>query len=846
MTAPLERPAYVRLREAATTTRERLVVRLAGEVGLRPAEQARIRPRDVVRRQGPGGDHHFLTVRMPDDERSRRAYLPADLAGVISEYAAATETDPDARLIDVTPRRVQMLISDVADRAAETTSDECLDGLASDDLRRYFAHRLLVEEGIDPRVVCAVGGWEGLGALDPYVDPADDAEVAAAFAETDPDRPAGGTPLDGAVGVASLNLDADGRVVDCRGDIEGLLERDPGGLVGTPFDRLFTEDERERARPKELLADAGRADLATADCWFRRANEERTRLSTLVCARREAGQLGGFTAIVRRESTEGDLAAGAFQRAVEAAGQPICLASVSGEIEFTNAAFEELTGYSRGEAVGRTAEDIIGSGENTDAFYAELRETVLEGDAWTGQLTARRKSGERIHVRQTIAPITDESGDVGFVVVVVTDVTDRVSRERSLVRRCETLERNETLVADINAAGRELIDASTRTGIEAAVCESLADTDVYDGAWIGETAPGTAEVRPREWAGLPAGEADSVEVSSTILETAVESNDQRVTGGSMTSAVAGPFDTGAIEDSRAASVVPISYGEMTYGVLVTVTDREAAFGDRERTLLADLGDRIGHAVTAVERRNLLLADTVVELEFDCTDDDAFLVAATRINECSCTLEAIVPVAEGSLLFYVTLSGAPPAPVLDDATAREGVVDGRYIREYDDHSLLEFRVEGSSPVLTLTELGATVAGATVDAGSATIRAEIARESDVRGVVEGVRAAFPETSLAAKHAVDHPAATVTEFQDSLAASLTDKQRAALRATYFSGYFDWPRGSTAEEVADSMGVSSPTLHNHLRKAERKLLAAFFAHTRDYVGRDDAFPAPEGSSGE
>ncbi|MFC7046301.1 helix-turn-helix domain-containing protein [Halobacteriaceae archaeon GCM10025711] len=57
------------------------------------------------------------------------------------------------------------------------------------------------------------------------------------------------------------------------------------------------------------------------------------------------------------------------------------------------------------------------------------------------------------------------------------------------------------------------------------------------------------------------------------------------------------------------------------------------------------------------------------------------------------------------------------------------------------------------------------------------------------------------------------------------LTDRQRAALEAAYFSGYFDWPRGSTAEEIADSLGISSPTFHQHFRKAERKLLESILA---------------------
>ncbi|MFD1527544.1 hypothetical protein ACFR9S_14760, partial [Halolamina salina] len=44
--------AYDRLRRATRTHREELVVRLAGEAGLRPVEQARLRPGDVFEHDG--------------------------------------------------------------------------------------------------------------------------------------------------------------------------------------------------------------------------------------------------------------------------------------------------------------------------------------------------------------------------------------------------------------------------------------------------------------------------------------------------------------------------------------------------------------------------------------------------------------------------------------------------------------------------------------------------------------------------------------------------------------------------------------------------------------------------
>jgi len=56
------------------------------------------------------------------------------------------------------------------------------------------------------------------------------------------------------------------------------------------------------------------------------------------------------------------------------------------------------------------------------------------------------------------------------------------------------------------------------------------------------------------------------------------------------------------------------------------------------------------------------------------------------------------------------------------------------------------------------------------------------------------------------------------------LTERQRDVLEAAYEAGYFEWPRESTAEEVADSLDIASPTLHSHLRKAENHILTAFF----------------------
>jgi len=48
--------------------------------------------------------------------------------------------------------------------------------------------------------------------------------------------------------------------------------------------------------------------------------------------------------------------------------------------------------------------------------------------------------------------------------------------------------------------------------------------------------------------------------------------------------------------------------------------------------------------------------------------------------------------------------------------------------------------------------------------------------------------------------------------------------LRTAYFAGFFEWPRQSTGEEVAEMLDVTQPTVNRHLRLGQQRLLAQLF----------------------
>lgn len=144
--------------------------------------------------------------------------------------------------------------------------------------------------------------------------------------------------------------------------------------------------------------------------------------------------------ISERKSHEHELRQ--FRRAVEAAGHAIYITETDGTITYVNPAFEQVTGYDRESVIGRTP-DIFSSGEMSPDYYKELWETITDGEIWREEISNRRQSGELYHANQTIAPISDEDGNIQEFVAIQTDITEQKEAKRNLKRYKEVVQRLE-------------------------------------------------------------------------------------------------------------------------------------------------------------------------------------------------------------------------------------------------------------------------------------------------------------------------------------------------------------------------------------------------------------------
>ncbi len=118
--------------------------------------------------------------------------------------------------------------------------------------------------------------------------------------------------------------------------------------------------------------------------------------------------------------------------ALDAVRHSVVITARDGTIEWVNAAFTALTGYSREEALGRTPA-IQKSGLHDRSYFEDLWKTILAGRTWEGEMTNRRKDGTLYVEDLTITPVRDGQGEIAHFVSVKRDVTERKRLEDAIV-----------------------------------------------------------------------------------------------------------------------------------------------------------------------------------------------------------------------------------------------------------------------------------------------------------------------------------------------------------------------------------------------------------------------------
>ena len=121
------------------------------------------------------------------------------------------------------------------------------------------------------------------------------------------------------------------------------------------------------------------------------------------------------------------LAASVFTHAREG----IMITDAAATIIEVNTTFSLITGYSRGESVGRNPR-MLKSGRQAPEFYASMWQELLNNGHWNGEIWNRRKNGEMFAAMYTISAVRGVGGKTQSYVALFTDITTAKEHQSQL------------------------------------------------------------------------------------------------------------------------------------------------------------------------------------------------------------------------------------------------------------------------------------------------------------------------------------------------------------------------------------------------------------------------------
>ncbi|MXR36163.1 bifunctional diguanylate cyclase/phosphodiesterase [Craterilacuibacter sinensis] len=212
------------------------------------------------------------------------------------------------------------------------------------------------------------------------------------------------------------------------------------GTAAITGQRVIVEDIQQHAYWAPYKELAARAGLAA--CWSQPILSSAGKvLGTFAIYAREVRQPGTSDiaiieqsahlvsiALERKQAEDKlHLAASVFTHAREG----IMITSLDGRIIDINAAFSQMSGYSRAEVLGQNTR-LFKSGRHPDAFYSELWQQLGICGYWSGELWNRHKNAEICAEMVTISAIRDSAGSTRQYVALFSDISALKAHQNQL------------------------------------------------------------------------------------------------------------------------------------------------------------------------------------------------------------------------------------------------------------------------------------------------------------------------------------------------------------------------------------------------------------------------------
>ncbi len=230
----------------------------------------------------------------------------------------------------------------------------------------------------------------------------------------------------------------DGKVTRMNAAFAEFFGTTPGEAVGRDFFSWIEEEDLEQARAHCRLVWA--AEDAAEPLELRVWTPRGVRWLRCYCARPQEGRGHVFVEAQdvtrQREMEHENLRLALIAQRTQNA---VILTDRGGRIEWVNAGFTRITGYTLDDVKGRRPGSILQGPETDPAAVAQMRAGVKSGAGFHVEVLNYTKAGEKRYLDVEVKPIHDAQGRFLNFMAVELDITERKESERRMRESAELL-----------------------------------------------------------------------------------------------------------------------------------------------------------------------------------------------------------------------------------------------------------------------------------------------------------------------------------------------------------------------------------------------------------------------
>lgn len=278
---------------------------------------------------------------------------------------------------------------------------------------------------------------------------------------------------------------------------------------------------------------------------------------------------------------------------------PVLVRNMNEEITIWNSGMEKLYGYTRSEALGKIAHELLQT--RFPKPLSDIFNELIITNRWEGELIHQCKDGVIVEVSSLWVLHKDPSGIPVAIIEVNKDITTRKRREQELSQLNRVL----------NALGKSsqaMMHTNNESQYLEEVCRILVEDCSHAMVWVGYAQDDeNKSVKPVAYSGFEEGYLEKLNITWADnlrgrgpTGTAVRTGKLAMCKNMLTDPALEPWRREAVKRGYASSIaLPLISDGKPFGVITIYSKEPDPFSDREVNLLSSLANDLSHGITTI-------------------------------------------------------------------------------------------------------------------------------------------------------------------------------------------------------------------------------------------------------